>query len=439
MYKKILSFLLIFSVSITMLLSVSFPASATSGSSVNILDFVSRSDGSNTFTAKSTSTYSYSLTGTLGSVRAYFVDIVFVSTGIPLTSIIINRDGTNDFTGTITQLGTSLYRVTCNMEGLVVKSFNLKFTNSGSSYSYITLLSFDVHTVPSNRVNIAATVSATPGTIATLSPGGSVSVQSTPVTSSTFNAASFSVKISQSYWQDYDYIDFSGAVSCFNVNSITVFCSNDSYIPIEYNFVNSGIVDSSDSSRAYFYFSSRIDLSSVDKSSISGDIQVIISVTVDDSALLTVSGLSGVIIGEPVDVQATWYQILFRNIKSGFESVVLWLKNIGNGLTSWFSTLFSKFDTLIQSLAPSSVDEEITNEMQQSENELGNLSDQMEELSPTIDAVDVKSDVDDLVSADGVNAVNSVFNIFTGNAFIATILTISIAMATAGYVFFGKR
>lgn len=440
MYKKLISFLLIFSVSITMLFSATFSVSATSGASVNILDFVSLSDGTNTFSFKGNSNVSYSLNSTLGSIRTYYVDIVFVATGIAVSSIVINRDGTNDFTGTVTQLGTSLYRVTCNMEGLVTGSFRLKFNNNGSNYSYITLLSFVVHTIPSNRVNMSATVTASPGNEVIKQPGYSCQVQTNPtITPDKYATSTVTISISESYWKDYDYIEFDGRVSTYNINSISVVSPDGSYIPVEHSFLNTGLIDNEETTRAYFYYSGRIDLTSFDKLSASGILKLRFSLEEYNGSLFSLYNLSGVLIGEPVDVQSTWYQILFRKIHAGFTSVTSSLQTIYNRIYYGFGTVISKLDSLIQSLAPSSVDEGVTNDIQQSDDELGNLSGEINSLSPTIDADSVNSNVDELVPADGSSSVNSLLGIFTSNSLITAMLTISITMATAGYVFFGKR
>lgn len=440
MYKKLISFLLIFSVSISMLLSASFSASATSGSSVNILDFVSLPNNSNTYAFKSSGSTIFDVSSTLGSIRSYYVDIVFVLTGIAVDSFIISRDGVNDFTGTITQLAPSLYRVTCNLSGLAASFYQLKMKNNGTSFSYITFLSFEVHTLASNRVNIAATVTASPGNEVTKQPGYSCQVQTNPtITPDKYATSTVTISISESYWKDYDYIDFDGRVSTYNINSISVVSPDGSYIPVEHSFLNTGLIDNEETTRAYFYYSGRIDLTSFDKLSASGILKLRFSLEEYNGSLFSLYNLSGVVIGDPVDVQSTWYQILFRNIKSGFNSVVNWFSKTYNGLTSWFSTLFSRFDILIQSLAPSSVDEGVTDDIQQSDNELGNLSGEINSLSPTIDADSVNSNVDELVPVDGSSSVNSLLGIFTSNSLITAMLTISITMATAGYVFFGKR
>ena len=241
MIKKILPFVLVITVLVSVMIT---PVSATSGSSVNILDFASLPNGSNTFTVKGTTGAQYSIANTLGSVRTYYVDIVFVATGIAISSVVISRDGTNDFNGTISQLAPSLYRVTCNMNGLVAKFFNLKFSNNGSSYSYITLLSFDVHSIPSNRVRIGATVTAVPGNEVIKQPSNSCQVQTQPVVADKYATSYVNITISESYWKDFDYIDLDGRISCYNINSISVLSPDGSFIPFEHNFINTGLKSS---------------------------------------------------------------------------------------------------------------------------------------------------------------------------------------------------
>ena len=436
MIKKILPFVLIITVLVSAMIT---PVSATSGSSVNILDFASLPNGQNTFAVKGKATAKYSLANTLQSVRTYYVDIVFVSTGIAISSIVINRDGSNDFNGTITQLAPSLYRVTCDMGGLVAKTFNLKFSNNGSSYSYITILSFDVHSIPSNRVGIGATVTAVPGNEVIKQPGYSCQVQTQPVVADKYATSYVNITVSESYWKDFDYIDLDGRISCYNINSISVLSSNGTFIPLVHNFINTGLIDNEETTRANFYYSCRVDLTSLDKSAISGNLQIRFSIEEYNSSLFSLYNLAGIVIGEPVDVQATWYQILFRSIEKGFDDIYLLLRDTYFSLSNWFDNLFAKFDSLIQSLVPSSVDNNVTNDIQQSDNALGDLSNDIDSLSPTVDAGSIDVDIGGYVDPDSSTQANNILISITSQSFVQTMFLILASFSLIGYIFFGKR
>lgn len=436
MIKKILPFFLIVTILVSVMIT---PVFATSGSSVNILDFVTLNNGQNTFAVKGRTSVQYSLTNTLNSVRAYYVDIVFISTGIAISSIVINRDGSNDFNGTITQLAPSLYRVTCDMGGLVAKTFNLKFANNGSSYSYITLLSFDVHSIPSNRVGIGATVTAVPGNEVIKQPGYSCQVQTQPVVANNFATSYVNITVSESYWKDFDYIDLDGRISCYNINSISVLSPDGSFISFEHNFINTGLIDSEESTRANFYYSCRVDLTSLDKSSISGNLQIRFSIEEYNSSLFSLYNLDGVVIGEPVDVQATWYQILFRSIEKGFDDIYTRLRDTYYALSGWFDNLFTKFDSLIQSLIPSSVDDTVTNDIQQSDNALGDLSNDINSLSPTVDPGSIDVDIGGYVDSDSSTKANNILISITSQSIPQTMFLILASFSLIGYIFFGKR
>lgn len=436
MIKKILPFILIITILVTVMIT---PASATTGSSVNILDFVTRPDGGNTFSFKGRANVQYSLADTLISVRTYYVDIVFVSTGTAISSIVINRDGQKDFPGTISQLGNSLYRVTCDMGGLVTKNFNLKFSNNGSGYSFITLLSFTVHSIPTNRVDMAATVTAVPGNEVTKQPGYSCQVQTKPIAAGTYSSPYVDISISESYWKDYDYIDIDGRINCYNINSITVISPDGSFIPLVQNFINTGLTDNKNTTVANFYYSCRVDLSTVDKSAISGSLKIRFALEEYDSSLFSLYNLSGVVVGEPVDVQATWYQILFRSIQKGFDDIYVRLRDTYFALADWFDNLFTKFDSLIQSLVPSSVDQTVTNDIQQSDNALGDLSTDIGNLSPTVDTDNIDVDIGGYVDPDSSTQANNILISITSQPIAQTMFLILASFSLIGYVFFGKR
>ena len=435
MIKKILPFLLIITILVSVMVT---PVSATSGASVNILDFTSY-DGANTFSVKSRGTFPYSVIDTLGSVRSYFIDIVFVVTGTPITEFILIPDGSSAYSGTVTQLGPSLYRATFDLQGLVVYTYKLGFRNDGSNYSYITLLSFNVHTISSNRVDIAANVKAEPGNEVVKQPGFSCQVQTAPIIQNKYTTSIITVSISESYWRDYDFIDFDGRISTYNINSISVLASDGSYIPIEHNFINTGLVDNDDNTRGYFYYSGRIDLSSVDKTSISGLLKLRFAIEEYNSSLFSLYNLSGVVIGDSVNVESTWYQILFRSISNGFSHVLSQLQNFYNKITSSFNSLFTKFDTLIHSLVPSSVDDSVTNDIQQSDNALGDLSTDIESLSPTVDAGSIDVDIGGYVDSDSAIQANNILISITSQSFAQTMFLILASFSLIGYIFFGKR
>ena len=240
-------------------------------------------------------------------------------------------------------------------------------------------------------------------------------------------------------WKDYDYIDLDGRISCYNINSISVLSPNGTFIPFEHNFINTGLIDNEETTRANFYYSCRVDLTSLDKSAISGNLQIRFSIEEYNSSLFSLYNLAGVVIGEPVDVHATWYQILFRTIKTGFDDIYIRLRDTYYALDGWFDNLFTKFDSLIKSLIPPSVDDSVTNDIQQSDNALGDLSNDIDSLSPTVDAGSIDVDIGGYVDPNSSTQVNNILISITSQPFAQTMFLILASFSLIGYIFFGKR
>lgn len=435
MIKRILPFVLVLAV----LLSVmTVPASAAeaSGSYVNLLDFVTANNTlNNTAVISNSGTVNFDLSSTLGSLRAYYFEVVFAFTGVAPNSYSLSF-GSHALNSSVTLLGSGLVKISGHAEGLAQSKFSLAVKSSGTSY--LTFLSFIVHTVPDNRTNIAATVTADPGTSATLSPGGHVMVQSS-VTGSVQDAT-YKINITKSYWDNYDHIELRSQLYALGVQSVVAFTSTGDYLPLECSYLGDG----NNSFGSWYYISCLIDITNIDPS-YTGDIYIrVTALNNQTTGLYYVYGLQGVIFSEPVDSQMKWNQLIYKKIDSFLGTVRSFFNNfldpaltsIYNNMTSGFSNVISKLGQLVTG---SPVDEGVSDDMQQSENELGNMTDQMDELSPTIDVGDVNVNIDDYVDADSTAQVTNVLAVITNQPIIVSMLSILAGFALMGYVFFGKR
>lgn len=485
MIKRILPFVLAFAVLLSFMVSPLRVKADTSSVGFDVLDFCTANGSfSNRVTVNNTATVTFDISDFFGKLKGFDFEILLSWTDLKPTSFSLS-DGTQSYPVTVSDATSSIIRLSGDLRGYSFGTLFLTITAPGSSY--IQFNRFWIDLVSSNRANLGTTLKALGGTSSTMSPGGQASV----TTSSSVTTSVFTFSLPYSVWSNYDYIDFSGAIVNGEISAITADISDNVFIPI-YTSVFQDM-----SSRSVYYFSCRLDLTQGDLGS-SGDLDIWFnSDVVASSCQFSLHGLSGVVMTEGLDVQTTWYQLFWARLgrivtilASGFSSlstsiadlegtlmdhmdlVDSWFVTLSESLSSqfsslenavsfnterveawfdWFAGFFrdffngfnSKLDTLISKIQElidgQSVDEGVTDDMQQSEDELGNMTDQMEQLSPTINAGDVNVDVDDLVSQEGVSSVTSVFSIFTGNAFISVMLTIVIGMATAGYVFFGKR
>lgn len=491
MIKRILPFVLVFAVLLSVMVSP-MRVKADLGYSVDLLDFMTLHGASNNvFSFNQSGSCTYNSAATLGEIRVYKFDIYLTWSGSEPTSYGLSNGGSLDFDVTVTELGYHSVRLTGTCSGNFLYKFVISMTSGG--YTYVQFLSFDVALISDNRDDLGTTLFASAGSsTAVMSPGGQASVSSP----SGVTTALFYFQFPYSVWGNYDYIDFSGYIANAEITSISAFVVNDAYVPISTSVIQDM------NSRSFYYYSARIDLT-VGNLGSSGNLAVYVNADViTNSGEFGLWGLSGVIIGEEFDTQNTWYQILYRNMKSGFSSVdgsvvdlmdlvdtwfdetngnlAGWFDNLNtnldteftnlktklqteftalktalsthftniiNNLSTWFSNmqtlLTSKFDTVISKLQElidgQAVDEGVTDDMQQSEDDLGNMTDQMEQLSPTINAGDIEVDVDDIVPQEGLSSVSGVLSIFTGFNIIASMITTVMALATVGYVFFGKR
>lgn len=461
MIKKILPFLLIVALMISLALSP-MCVNADMGYSVNLLDFVSvNPNGSNAFTFTSSGTAQFNVSSTLVNLRSYSFDILLQYTGSTPSSYSVSHNKQVYFDTTVTELGSGLVRLTGSFSGYVVQNFCVDFISAGTTYT--TFLSFEVSITPVNRIDLG-TILTNGATSVTLSPGGQVSVPGLP------NATScmFSFKIPYSVWSNYDCIDFSGFIANGEISSITAYTGDDAFVPID----TSVIIDMSQ--RSLYYYSCRLDLSQGNLA-YSGDIQVWFSASVvSNSGELGLWGLSGVILADEFDTEATWDQIINRrlvaissaltstnthlnniysktsailnylvnSIKPLFDNILQGLSKIYQGVDTmrfYVTSYFPQFLDYLASIAEgNAVDQEVVDGMQQSQGQMEQLENQMSSLTPEVNANDIEIPLDDLIPSDQASANNIMITI-TNNELVLQFLLIAVSFALIGFVFFGKR
>lgn len=408
---------LIFIVCICILGMSVFPAFAaeTSGSYLNILDFVSvNNSNSNFFSFVDEGSISFDLSETLGRVRVYGFEFTYMTTSknATVTDIRFGGHSITDYDSSVTgQSGNNITHVIGSCGGLAQNHFSFDFEADGQSY--ITVVSFIVHLVDFNRFNIPATLSCGTQSV-TLSPGGQVSIASVPSTGAV-TTPQFSIRVSKSYWQDADYLDLNGLLICTNISSIAAFTGDDTSLKVETSFINSNV--GTDSPGNYL-FTVRVDLTSLDKSNTDSDILIIFNTVSYPSGFNTfyLNGLNGCIVSAPVDAEMTWYQILWNTITEGFEGVIA-------GLTG---------------MAGEELPEEDKEAMADSSDKMGDLSSDMAGSTPEIDTSGDQFFAGDIVDLRDFSFLNFIGGLmsFDITAVYMTVLAILILLS---YVFFGKK
>lgn len=423
MYRRLIVIALSLALMIVPVLSVS--AAETTGNSFNVLDYVS-ADGTNSnfFSFTGSKTVNYNFESMLGRMRCFWFDIIYVVTSKDcslesITSGVHTIDVSESLSGTS---GNRTVHATGNFSGLALGGFNLNFKNDGSGVSYVTIISFTIHTLNFNAFDIPAFLKATPGTQTNISAGGSGRVQSQPISGTTSNPY-FTLQINPAYWHDVDFIDISFYVTALSLNSIACATVDDVFIPIEHSIVLSGD-SSSDLQYNNFYVICRLDLSELDRS-LDTKIQLIVDVTSPDSlsCSMDVVGIRGVIVSAPIDAELKWYQILWNTISDGFDSVVQTLED-----------LLGTDDSFDEGAK-----EELGNANQSMEDYASGIKDK----TPAVDNADINGSVYEFAELwaglqPGITSpLNIIFGIGDG-IFGQLIFYLSVA-ALIGYIFFGRK
>ncbi len=101
-----------------------------------------------------------------------------------------------------------------------------------------------------------------------------------------------------------------------------------------------------------------------------------------------------------------------------------------------FDTIFEKFDALING---NPVDPEVQQGMQDSANSLGSLGEQMQQGTPQLDAGSVNVSLGSIPSDGSQDLAYTFFDLFWNQPILLSMITTVVAVATVGFVFFGKK
>lgn len=330
--KRIISLCCIALILVT---SMAVPARADEVNSnwIHLLDFDSADGyGGNVISvpANSTKVINYEFPYQLS---VFNVDLVFTS-AYPLNSVSFTFGGSSTvFDGDLIQISDNLYRVVADLQGWGGTSLNVNF-NGGSSSAFVTVLRFDVSSLPVEHYMTDAYAEVEAGAYYDL-------IHYVPTDTVNHRKWTATSDIKNNYltiygwcdnWKKYDFMDWQFTISASSINSITCIMG-ETNIPIDVSIVNPTNQIYND-----FYISIRVDLTGLDRSTSDYPMLLIEGNVISGGlTVVSVNNVSGGIWRYNVSPILHFIKLIYSHILTGFSS-------LNSNLESLFSSLFSELD-----------------------------------------------------------------------------------------------
>lgn len=422
---------------------------------------------------------SYSFAGnfsiTLGQISGYGYEITYSYTGDrpAVTGVSLGGVSSNEFTSRYLD-GTNIGKVRGDFKGATGSDVGISFSGSGC---YITIHSFKVFLVDNFQVALSASL-----------PDGSYFPSDD--TSSLYTYSSILVDS----WRNYDFIDLSFTCHTDALTSISaVLMDNTSdletVIPCEVNYINRDYYQGTEKAVCVTV---SCDLRGIDPAT-TPDSSLVVRITSNSNAgTLQVTSVYGVVVLHSPDQYTSWlkglsgigietneylFEFLYEDFPAYLDKleqydaaaaqratelvaqlVVLFqgLQNHNSSLIDdykdwltqletekWFvmfepafDTIFDKFDELINGTP---VDPDAEQGMQDSADSLGSLGEQMQQGTPQIDANNVNVSLGYIPIDGSGDLAYTFFDLFWDQSYFLSMITTVFAVATMGFVFFGKK
>lgn len=435
-----------------------------------VLDYATPNDSGNMFAYfNGSGTFNFKVQGT----RAFYgFDILCNINDVTSASVVI--DG-RTFALNVLHIGDDLYRFYGNVGGGLTKNnFDLVLTSSGDSYC--TFLKVDVLSVAHSSyddVGFFAVGSAsgnspfqymnTPGVGVSYNFGGE---------SSSAMGDDYTVYTYVSNWKKYDYVDIFFSIRALSLASLSVYCG-DRALPFVISYFDSGAdtwyqgdqVDSGVNQETIgnirdFAGYVRVDLRDLDLSS-SASLCLeyhgtyLVNNVRNSFSLQAVTGYVDTNTINPLQIYFSnlttslkgWFSSLGSTVSTGFSNLNSWLdtqtSTIVSAVNSKFTSLKSWIETQTSTLeaairGDASAGDEFNEDLQEQASDLADVGAVMDSVErPDIDEVDVSVDayIDPSVLSTSMEGLAAVMN----NELILSILMMSLVMAVASYVLYGKR
>lgn len=362
----------------------------------------------------------------------------------------------------IISLGGGYYRLYGNLSGYYLDHLPLTFLDSTESgYVYFYSVRCVTSAYKSSPVPFEGVGSYSNGTFNMSKNFGDDRPTRTIFTNSDIDNRDFILYLSSPNWRAYDYVEF----QCyFNVSSIdSISCTIGSYsVPFEVNYI---YPDSSDQS---FYLTISIDCRNLDRS-LSDDNYPMVIITgtevFDGVSLVALMDSIGYLYYDEISSDFLLFSDLFERLSAHFSNLNGWfdtqtvtlsnkIGDVISNLNSNFSHLEWKIDDLFYALhiwmnektdilesairGDTSPGNSFQQQVDQKDQQLNDMAAVMESVDqPDLNSVNVSANtyVDGTVLAASMSGITSVFS----QGLFFDLIVMSIMMATAGYVLFGKR
>lgn len=256
------------------------------------------------------------------------------------------------------------------------------------------------------------------------------------VPESTASSSEYSLVLTMPEWYGYDFLDIQVHLDVLTISSIHAVLG-DVIIPFETSVIPSEGWDSQD-----IYLTCRLDLRGLSYTTTSDPVLDIRgSISFDYQSEFYLNAASGVTIVN--DPNISFFDSLLDALHDMHVNIVRWFEVTIVDMGSWFNNLESSFDASIQKVVDaingdSSAGDDFgaAVETQAAElQQMGEIFDSVQQ--PDIDSVDIS--VDTYVDQGSlILATTGITEIMSNDIFIQVFM-MSIIMATAGYVLFGKR
>lgn len=348
----------------------------------------------------------------------YSVDLLFNAYGV--TSIEVLWGG-QEFPLSITSIGNGLFRAIGYITGNYT-SLSLRFNNNGSAPTYVTLISCRVDTLDVSSFDSEAYC-----TIATVDydstihyvPTDTINYRSFKGTDEALVSA-YRLDLYNLDWRKYDFIDYLIYLSVGSVDSIT--CELDGVIVPH----TVSILDNSTEFSNDYLICIRVDCRNLDRSvnGVAPYVSITGNVILGEVNLVSVMSCVGLI-----DSNINWVNIFLRKILSSLneklDSIIYWIKYYSDQI-------------LVAIRGDTAPGNEFQQEVEQKDQQLKDMAAVMDSVDrPDTNSVIVSADtyVDQTVLATSMQGLTAVISM----PVFLDVIMMSLILATAGYVLFGKR
>lgn len=448
----------LFCVALLVVASIVSPVQASSidavpSNYIDLLDYYTvRNSGSNFFSFSGSADNFIDLPS---SFYSNYVDILFSVNGPALSAFEIYWNSSK-YNLNIESCGNGFYRA---YGAIRIDSYSRVYfsTSNTSGTSYVQLWSFKMFSPGTSSESECYCAIGTVDYDRTIHyvPGDEINYRTFTGTTD-YQLAGYTLNIYNLDWKKYDYIDYYLYTTVDSITSVS--CTiGDKTVPFEISYIDNDSMTSND-----FCYSITVDCTGLDRSVDDYPLIVVYGNVVTNGVnMISMLGCRGYVSLNTIDPQVhflskikTSLDNILSSISSNFSNLNAWIITQTNSISTSFSTLRSEITTHFSNLnswitaqttilerairgdtAPGNSFQDQVSQKDQQLNDMAAVMDSVER--PNINSVNVSPQnyVDGTVLAASMSGITSVI----GAPVFLDVIMMSLIMATAGYVLFGKR